>query len=221
MHRETTISREIKLLKNKFELLEKSRQFRSLLQKSNTNTTSDLAGADDSLAFDSSMNDSLRTRSEGTSEAGSYPGERTQSSAGLGGGLASSSQQQHSGRSNKKKSVHIKLSKLHTLGRLFAPLFGMKKSANKVRRRRSNRVSSIGAPPLAANSSAGLGGLTDAGDPMQTTASEPPEGASQATADGGAAAAPENQPSPQPGDPKPAQASKKKRSFLKRIMFIA
>lgn len=35
MHRETTVSREIKLIKNKFELLEKSRQFKSILQKSN------------------------------------------------------------------------------------------------------------------------------------------------------------------------------------------
>lgn len=34
MHRETVISREIKLLKNKFELLEKNRQFKSILQKS-------------------------------------------------------------------------------------------------------------------------------------------------------------------------------------------
>lgn len=35
MHRETTVSRDIKLLKNKFDLLEKNRQFKVILQKSN------------------------------------------------------------------------------------------------------------------------------------------------------------------------------------------
>lgn len=44
MHRETTISREIKLLKNKFELLEKNRQFRSILQ-SKPNTKSGDSGS--------------------------------------------------------------------------------------------------------------------------------------------------------------------------------
>lgn len=40
MHRETTISREIKLLKTKFELLEKNRQFRGIFQKSSNNPKS-------------------------------------------------------------------------------------------------------------------------------------------------------------------------------------
>lgn len=40
MHRETVVARELKLLKNKFDLLEKSRQFRSILHKSKDNNNS-------------------------------------------------------------------------------------------------------------------------------------------------------------------------------------
>lgn len=65
MHRETTISREIKLLKNKFELLERNRQFRSILQKSNANH-SDI---NDDLISGLDPNDHSRQRSEVTSQA--------------------------------------------------------------------------------------------------------------------------------------------------------
>lgn len=50
MHRETTISRDIKLLKTKFEILEKNRQFRSLLQQSKSNEKSGDTGSTNDTA---------------------------------------------------------------------------------------------------------------------------------------------------------------------------
>lgn len=133
MHRETTISREIKLLKNKFELLEKNRQFRSILQKSNNSnliaSTSD-NNDPDLICAGLEANESQRTRSEATSEAGSLQQE--------GGG---GSGQAQSGR-RASKSVRIKLSKFRSLSGLLAPLFG--KKYRKRGRRKNNRVSSIG-----------------------------------------------------------------------------
>ena len=128
MHRETTISREIKLLKNKFELLEKNRQFRSILQKSNNANSSlgdineDLASGLDSGKFQQ------RSRSDAASEADSLQADRRRQSA----------QQQHQARG--VKNVRIKLSRLHSVGQIIAPLFRFARPTRA--RRRGNKVSS-------------------------------------------------------------------------------
>lgn len=126
MHRETTISREIKLLKNKFELLEKNRQFRSILQKSNANTTSDNSELD-------STNDHLlgsdfaRSKSEVTSE-GTIQSDSTQSNNNL--------NKKSIGGKRSKKNVRIKsLSKLGSLRQFVEPILNplkFKKGKNKV-----------------------------------------------------------------------------------------
>lgn len=140
MHRETTISREIKLLKNKFELLEKNRQFRSILQKtSNTSSGSNMmntTGGDnsDDLASGLDSNDFSRTRSEATSEADSRRQSSSQPQ------LQQQGQQQSSSKGTK--NVRIKLSKLGTLSQIFAPLWRTRRRPTRVRRK-SNKVSSI------------------------------------------------------------------------------
>lgn len=225
MHRETTISREIKLLKNKFELLEKSRQFRSILQKSSAApaaTSLGGDGADDSLALDSSMNDSQRTRSEATSEADSYRDERNQLTAGgILSALSTSSSSAHhpggaGGRSNKKKSVQIKLSKLNEIGRLIAPLFNIRRSSNRMRRRRSNRVSSIA--PTANNAIDGAAGAETTDGDRAVVAGQQQEAASvEGAADGGEATTAADDTARQQA---PTKMTKKKRNLFQRILFI-
>lgn len=144
MHRETTISREIKLLKNKFELLEKNRQFRSILQKSNTQSgnpnLSDINNEDLASGLDSSE---LQTnRSGATSEADSML--QLEHKLGNVSGLRGSSRLPL----GAAKSVRIKLTKLNSLSQLISPIvsvFGSSSSRRRStgKRRKSNRVSSI------------------------------------------------------------------------------
>lgn len=134
MHRETTISREIKLLKNKFELLEKNRQFRSILQKSSNNSQTSNSNVtcdtnDDLTNGLDHPNVLQRTKSEAISETDSFMTDKRQ---------ASLSQQKLRG----SKNVRIKLSKLNTISRLFAPLFRNIKAPVRVRRK-SNKISSV------------------------------------------------------------------------------
>lgn len=142
MHRETTISREIKLLKNKFELLEKNRQFRSILQKSSNHTlvsTSDNANNNDDLNCGIDPNDFQRGQrvSEQTGDA-----ESSMASDRRRGSLSD----RHDQLKRGSKSVRIKLSKLHSFGQYLAPLFKIKRRP-KVRLK-SNKVSSFSGPSI-------------------------------------------------------------------------
>ena len=137
-HRETIISREIKLLKTKFELLEKNRQFRTILQKSDIETTTASDDLTNGLADDGVQ----RTRSEATISEMSRFSETETSSKTM--GLAS-------GR--VPKSVRIKLSRWNPFSRLIAPFkrifcsccgIGRRQRLRNgmSQRRRSNRISS-------------------------------------------------------------------------------
>lgn len=68
MHRETTVSRDIKLLKNKFELLEKNRQFRSILQKSTTHRLGSIESHEDYPSNNNLSNGSGPERDDTISE---------------------------------------------------------------------------------------------------------------------------------------------------------
>lgn len=167
MHRETIISREIKLLKNKFEALEKNRQFRSMLQKSSQAVASgDSANDDLTSGLDGSSELSSRKRSE-TTTVQACELDSLGRSGELGGALSA-------GADSSKgagKSVRIKMSRLGGLGRLFAPLFGSRRRhrVGSRMRRKSNRVSSVAevagvevaeaAPP---DQTAGAGGQAEA-----------------------------------------------------------
>lgn len=130
MHRETTISREIKLLKNKFDLLEKSRQFRSILQKSNNNNLNLSTDNNDDLLSGSELNDSQRMKSEATSEAGSFQADAKR--------IGPSKQT----KSSSPKNVRIRLPALQSIGKFLEPLLRLKRPASRLRRK-SNRVSSL------------------------------------------------------------------------------
>lgn len=148
MHRETIISREIKLLKNKFEVLEKNRQFKTMLQKSGADSS---ANDDLNSGLDSSFDEAAhRKRSEtGTmltvSEIDSF-------GVGAGGGGADGANMDDKlrglGSSVGAKSVRIKMSNLSGLSQVFSPLLGSlgkrRRGGNGSRsRRKSNKVSSI------------------------------------------------------------------------------
>lgn len=130
MHRETTISREIKLLKNKFELLEKNRQFRSILQKSSNNNASDM-GELDSNNDHISNTDYSRTRSEATSEGTLSDSAQMTSGAG---------KKSAANRKSGRKSVRIKtFSKLSSMKQLISPMIRPLKTKLK----NNNKVASI------------------------------------------------------------------------------
>lgn len=131
MHRETTISREIKLLKNKFELLEKSRQFRSILQKSNNNNLNLSSDNNEDLLSVSDLGESQRMKSEVTSEAGSYQADMRQGTS-----------KTQSVKGLASKNVKIKIPMLQSIGKFLAPLLTLKRSDTRLRRK-SNRVSSL------------------------------------------------------------------------------
>lgn len=145
MHRETTISREIKLLKNKFELLEKNRQFKSILQKSSNSFNSiasdtninDLNLGLESNEFQTNDTAATRTRSE-TKNSDSLQ------SAKDGGDLSvrnSSNQFQNKQKFRSVKNVRMKLSRFNQIGKFVTRLFKPAKG-NKLRKK-SNRISSL------------------------------------------------------------------------------
>lgn len=127
MHRETTISREIKLLKNKFELIEKNRQFKPIFQKSNSNNT---ASGDNNEEIGIDSADASRARaSEVNSEVDSLLTDKRRSSI---------------QRQKGVKSVRIRLAKLPMpLSRILTPILSFGRTG-KIGRR-SNRVASLGA----------------------------------------------------------------------------
>lgn len=137
MHRETTISREIKLLKSKFELLEKNRQFRSILQKSNVNSDFN----EDQLNV--SVNDGItsdynRNRlSEQTGDASLSSQTDDKSS------LRTSALPRTSGLRGARKNVRIKLSRLTSIKQLFADILDPLKARLISSRRRTNKVASV------------------------------------------------------------------------------
>lgn len=148
MHRETTISREIKLLKNKFELLEKNRQFKSILQKSgnnfnsiagDTNTNDDLNLGLESNKFqtNNSATTATRTRSETNASDSLQLVEDGDDHYSRNG----SNKFQKQLRNRSVKNVRIKLSKLNQIGRFVTRLFKLA-DGNKLRKK-SNRVSSL------------------------------------------------------------------------------
>jgi len=103
MHRETIISREIKLLKNKFELLEKNRQFKSILQKSNSSSENN---QDPSAYLD------LSDIKDAPSESGSYQQATGRSST-------VNQTQQAKGTTG---SIRRKLPRFHAIGSLLGSL---------------------------------------------------------------------------------------------------
>lgn len=138
MHRETIISREIKLLKNKFEILEKNRQFRTMFQKSNQILSGDSAN-DDLIggSLDESGDLMSRKRSE-TTTMDSLGVDRARMSSSLVGA-------EKSRFVSSTKGLGMNMSKLRGLTKILAPLFGPSKrrSASSRVPRRNNKVSSI------------------------------------------------------------------------------
>lgn len=146
MHRETTISREIKLLKNKFELLEKNRQFKSIFQKSATSFNSiagdtninDDIGLDSNSEFqtnNSTATTTTRTRSETNTS------DSLQSDKNVTNGLNENKSQKQQQRTRSVRSVQVKLSKLNSIGKFVTRLFGPPNGSRLGKK--SNRVSSI------------------------------------------------------------------------------
>lgn len=161
MHRETTISREIKLLKNKFELLEKNRQFRSILQKSGTSRSSivgdtSISGFDDvNLGLDSNefkTTSSTRTRNSETTTNGSI--QLKKGTIEESGDLVKGSSQLEKQKKRKRsiKGAHLLGFRLNPISGFITKLFrfssnsnsnyNSSSSGNKLRKK-SNRVSSI------------------------------------------------------------------------------
>lgn len=149
MHRETTISREIKLLKNKFELLEKDRHLKSILHKSTgaTNLGSSENADDSSSGHGSSDLKYMKKGSNGESTgeldaelAGESEDKRRLRDDSLG---------QHSLAGGPSRESFLR--RLPILGRLFGPIAD-KLARLKIRpgktlkpsRRKSNRIGSIG-----------------------------------------------------------------------------
>lgn len=148
MHRETTISREIKLLKNKFELLEKSRQFRSILQKSNSsNNASDI---NEDLA--SGLDPTNASRSEANSVADSLTIEK------------------QTKVQKSTKSVRIKLPKLRSpLGQLFSPILNLRDLSARFLKR-SNRVATMTATAAVPRDEVHQSKVTDDGEVVKPLA---------------------------------------------------
>lgn len=149
MHRETTISREIKLLKNKFELLEKNRQFKSIFQKSanSFNSIADDTNINDDIGLDSNnefqTNNSTaatttRTRSE-TNASDSLQLDKDVSNSLK--GFSSNKLQKQQQRNRSVRNVQVKLSKLNSIGKFITRLFGPTNGSRLGKK--SNRVSSI------------------------------------------------------------------------------
>lgn len=128
-HRETTTSREIKLLKNKFELLEKSRQFRSIMQKSqlNGNLHNSSDTFEDANSFAGAANAAEDANESRTSEVDSQQ-------------AANRADQSERNNSTRSKSVRIKLPKMISISRLLSSMLKPKRA--KFVSGRSNRVSS-------------------------------------------------------------------------------
>lgn len=163
MHRETIISREIKLLKNKFEALEKNRQFRGMLQKStlsgdtpaNDDLNSGLDGSADGLGRKRSETGTTLTASEldslGAGGGGALGvGGALGGGVGGGGGGGLGEDKRQAGASSGgggRKNVRIKMSNLGALSQILEPLFRFtsrrKRGLTRRARRKSNRVSSI------------------------------------------------------------------------------
>jgi hypothetical protein len=177
MHRETIISREIKLLKNKFEILEKNRQFRGMLQKS-TSVSADGAGApsEDLISgLEGSADGANRKRSEtGTmltmSELDSF------GAAGLADDRRQTMITSSSSAKGARKSVRIKMSNLGGgLGQIFGPLLRLtsrpkrRAMASRSKRRKSNKVSSITSASDNVNSELGAAALATANHLDSTT----------------------------------------------------
>lgn len=151
MHRETIISREIKLLKNKFELLEKNRQFRSLLSQK-SNGASDLGARDDSDLISGLDSSDFMARKR--SETGTTITTTTTSTTanddeqGIGKLSGADASKGSGAKRSGGKNVRIRMSKLETIGQIFGPLLkfttGHKGSkALQQRRQKSNKVASI------------------------------------------------------------------------------
>lgn len=160
MHRETTVSRDIKLLKNKFELLEKNRQFKSVLQKSGQNKKSSDNNEDgnESATRDGSPGDPLHGKE--TSEA---TGETDDS---LKLGLKESQGEiQDTGGIGVLGSV---IGQASPLRRVFDFLCGASKKSIARVRRKSNRIGSIGPISLLTVEAAQAEGETKTGDPPPT-----------------------------------------------------
>jgi len=160
MHRETIISREIKLLKNKFELLEKNRQFRSLLgQKSSastsdTNTGGAAAGGRDDLDLTSGLESSDFATAAGAarkrpSEIGSSITTNLSEDQFVKSNSDFFDSTESSRRSAGKKSVRISMTQFGKIGSILAPVMkisGLATGKSKglgQRGRRNNKVSSI------------------------------------------------------------------------------
>ena len=155
--------------RNKFELLERSRQFRSLLQKSSCGSavSGDLSAGRTGAETDCDSEDLTASGLEPDRESGAgkrAPGQQAANELEAGGqgalgqpGGGGGGGRQPDGGPNKRqpgdKSVRIRLSKLGALGRVLDPLLRLAKGRPGARsrpsrrhlskRRKSNKVSSI------------------------------------------------------------------------------
>lgn len=132
MHRETIVSREIKLLKNKFDALEKNRQFRSLLQKSHTLTSSS-----DNLNDDLSNGLDSPSQATGDGQAGATGAERRRSSV-------------HQMSADAARGIKGALSRFGFFKRLFEPILARNPFRGR-NRRRNNNGNKVAAQPAAAS----------------------------------------------------------------------
>lgn len=140
-HRETTISRDIKLLKNKFELLEKNRQFKSLLQKSiqskkscdNSNNDGDDSANPDGLA----NNEQAKSKSnESTGETGPTKLDSI--------GSQSDILLDNQASNGPRRVLENLTGRVGFFHRCWNMIVGSSKKSVKRVRRKSNRVGSLG-----------------------------------------------------------------------------
>lgn len=129
MHRELTVSREIKLIKNKFELLEKSRQFRSVLQKSNTTHLGSIESNDELSSCSNGVNESGEMT---TTDQIAGPNESSTLRSSLGGTKS---------KQTSRKRVIFNLGRVKFLGKLLSSFHELRQRG--LFRRRPNRVSTV------------------------------------------------------------------------------
>lgn len=123
MHRETTVSRDIKLIKSKFDLLEKNRQFRSILQKSNTTQLDSLESNEGSIGNSGTAIEAVPGSNNGPIRSDDVTPDR---SSGL------------NSRTTRKK-VLFNLTRVKFLGKLLSSFHGITRGG--LFKRRPNKVS--------------------------------------------------------------------------------
>lgn len=142
MHRETTIAREIELLKSKFEILEKNKQFKSILQKSGNSFN--LIGCDTDIHTDINLGlQSSGFQTNNATATSANAGDSLQLSRDDGNlqGRNDSNQIQEKQKNQSGKKIRMKLSKFKQIAEFVTSLF--KPSISDKLSRKKNRVSAL------------------------------------------------------------------------------